>query len=64
LGQIIESIAILIMGIAVGYIWRDRISQARRAKERERRERKRQQAEIITSNYRISSTESASVRLH
>jgi hypothetical protein len=64
LGQVIESIAILIVGIAAGYIWRDRISQARRAKERERRERKRQQAEINTLNYRISSTESASVRLH
>ena len=37
---IIQTIAIFMMGVAAGYTWRDRISQARRARERERRERR------------------------
>lgn len=32
---IIQAIAILIAGIIIGYIWSNRISKARRAKERE-----------------------------
>lgn len=64
LGWIIEIIGIFTMGVAAGYTWRDRISQARRAKERERRERRRQRAEISTLNYHIGSTEPRSFRLH
>jgi hypothetical protein len=36
MGKIILAIAFFTMGVAAGYTWRDRISKARRAKERER----------------------------
>jgi hypothetical protein len=41
LGEIILMIACFITGVATGYTWRNRISKARRAKERERRMRNR-----------------------
>ena len=34
LGEIIQTTAALIVGIAAGYAWRGRLSKARRAKER------------------------------
>ena len=45
MGEIIQTTAAFVVGIAVGYAWRDRISKARQAKERERRERRWQRAD-------------------
>jgi hypothetical protein len=44
LERIVLTIAIFMMGVTAGYTWRDRISKARRAKEREQWERKRRLA--------------------
>jgi hypothetical protein len=52
------------MGVAAGYTWRDRISQARRARERERRERRRRQAEAISLIDHVRSAEPTSSRFH
>jgi hypothetical protein len=48
LGEIIQTTAALIVGIAVGYVWRDRISKARHAKVRKRSERRKQADERAT----------------
>ena len=37
MGEIIGTMIVFIMGAAVGFFWRDRISKARHAKARERR---------------------------
>ena len=61
---IIQIIAIFVMGVAAGYTWRDRISQARRARERERRERRRRQIEATSMIDRVHSAEPTSSRFH
>lgn len=37
MGEIILTVAFFIIGLAAGYIWRDRVSKARHAKVREER---------------------------
>jgi hypothetical protein len=64
LGEIIQTMAIFVVGFAAGYAWRDRISKARRAEEHERRERRRQQAAIREMNERFGSIELPSFLLH
>jgi hypothetical protein len=49
LGGIIRTIGIFIVGIAAGYTWRDRISLERRARERDRRERRIREINIVAA---------------
>jgi len=53
LGEIIETMGMVTVGIAVGFtagfVWRDRISQERRARQREQRDRTRREANIVAA---------------
>jgi hypothetical protein len=62
-GGIIQTIAVFMMGIATGFGWRHRISQARRARERARQGRQKWQAEEGEMRH-VTSIKSPSFRLH
>ncbi len=48
--KILLALGLYTMGVATGYVWRDRISQARRAKQREERRKGRPWRQEATKN--------------